>query len=89
MTPAEHKAAAEALLTTYEANATTGAWPQLQPNGSQHYKLLAHAVLSKAAGTGTHYDAADSALAAAEAADNQLVWNRRAVLALAHAHLAD
>ena len=82
MTPAQHKSAAESLLTTAEA----------KPSTATNVDLLiaeTHARLSKAAGTGTHYTTADTALANAEATGRAKPLDREVRLAYVHALLAD
>lgn len=90
MTPAQHKTAAETALTAAEAAPTsqyaTG------PTDADWLVIDAHARLSKAAGTGTHYTTAETALATAESAAGLRDYLTRllaAQSALAHAHLAD
>ena len=88
MTPTEHKAQAEALLTT--ATDTTGRY--VDPNDSDFDVIAAHTALASAAGTGSHYTAAEAALAVcatARSTGNQMTYLINARVALAHARLAD
>ena len=74
MTPAQHATAAADRLTA-------GTYPRIAE---------AHAILSKAAGTGTHYVAAEAELVSAELGHLPPVSRTaHADLAVVHAHLAD
>lgn len=85
MTPTEHATAAADLLAAAADDLTITDWALDE--------ITAHAVLSRAAGTGTHYVTADQLLTEATTAKSTALaagqYARLARLALAHAHLAD
>lgn len=86
MTPTQHKTEAERLLDL------TSDTRRLVTD-QDHMVITAHALLAKAAGTGTHYATADTALTKAaqyrEQLHNQNSYATSAQLALSHAYLAD
>lgn len=89
MTPTQHKAEAEALLTA----ATDTSGKKLGPSDSDFAVIAAHAALAQATGTGTHYTAAEAALTQAAAGKSSLhglvTYLEASRVALAHAQLAD
>jgi len=74
MTPEQHQEQAEALLK----RATISNFDEIQ----------VHTLLSRATGTGTHYPAAQAALAESKRGDFPDVYQQLQI-ALAHARLAD
>ena len=81
MTPAQHKAQAETLLTGLETART-------QMTEEQVFTMQAHAHLSRALGTGTHYVSAD-ALLVEVALPGRVYRMTHLHTAIAHALLAD
>lgn len=82
MTPAQHKAAAEAAISRSTNPSLIG------PSVSERLAGEAHAHLANALGTGAHYAAADTLLAEADL-PNRVTDPRTLQAALLHAILAD